>query len=87
MAELDVVQAKIRSSAEDVWRYFYADAAKQKPNEEDQCSDALVTLLQQSKRPVEFDREEHLGDDREGDIWCSSYGLGFGDRMQEALAP
>jgi len=72
LAELDVVQAKIRSSSEDVWRFFYADAAKRKPYREDQCSDALVTLLKQSDRPIAFDREKHLGDDREGDIWCTS---------------
>ncbi len=70
LAELSVVQAKISSSSEDVWRFFYADAVKKKPHKEDQCSDALVSLLKQSDRPLDFDREKHLGDDREGDIWC-----------------
>lgn len=75
LAELDLVQAKIRSSSEDVWRFFFADAENRKPHKEDQCSDALVTLLKQSDRQLAFDREKHLGDDREGDIWCTSNGL------------
>lgn len=75
LAELDRVQAQISSGSEDVWRFFYADAQKLKPNKEDHCSDALVTLLKQSDRRVGFDREKHLGNDREGDIWCNSPGL------------
>ena len=75
LAELGVVQAKITSSSEDVWRFFFADAANRKPHVEDQCSDALVTLLKQSDRALAFDREKHLGDEREGDIWCTGGGL------------
>jgi hypothetical protein len=75
LTELDVVQSKIRSSSEDPWQFFYADVAKRQPKKEDECSDALVTLLKQSDRVVAFDREKHLGEDREGDIWCMSNGL------------
>jgi hypothetical protein len=75
LAELDRVQAKIKSSSEDVWRFFYAHAKSLEPHLEDQCSDALVTLLKQTDRLLEFDREKHLGDDREGDIWCMAKDL------------
>ncbi len=72
LAVLDVVQDKIRSSSEDVWRFFYANLETLEHQTEDWCSDQLVTLLKQSDRRIVFDREKHLGDDREGDISCTS---------------
>lgn len=72
LSELDVVQDKIKSSREDVWRLFYADVSSLTPNVEDRCSDVLVTLLKQSDRGLIFEREKHLGDDRRADICCSS---------------
>lgn len=75
LAELDLVQKKIWSSSEDIWQFFYADIAKLSPKVEDLCSNALVTTLRTSDRQLTFRREEHLGDDREGDIWCTSGGL------------
>lgn len=72
LAELDIVQAKLRSSDADVSQFFFDN---RQPKLEEPCSDALVTLLRQTERPLTFEREPHLGDDREGDIWCRSDAL------------
>lgn len=72
LAELDVVQAKIRSSDADVRNFFYEAGC---PKNEEPCSDVLVTLLRQTSRPLTFTLEPHLGGNREGDIWCESGGL------------
>ena len=69
LAELDIVQAKIKSSDADVRRFFYDGAS---PKLEEPCTDALITLLRQTDRPLTFTIEAHLGDNREGDIWCES---------------
>ena len=74
LSELSIVQAKIRSSDADVWQFFFEN---QQPKHEEPCSDALVTLLRQTERPLTFEREPHLGDNREGDIWCRCGGLGL----------
>lgn len=75
LAELDEVERKIKSSRADVWRFFYANAVDLVAYEEETCSDALFTLLEQSEAEMVFGLEEHLGDDREGDIWCTSNGM------------
>ena len=75
LAALDVVQDKIRSSSEDVWRNFYANLETLEHQKEDWCSDQLVTLLNQSNRGIVFEREKHFGDNREGDISCTSKGM------------
>jgi hypothetical protein len=72
LAELEVVQAKLRSSDADVWQFFFDNS---QPKLEEPCTDALVTLLQHTKRSLTFKREPHLGDNREGDIWCESGNL------------
>ena len=72
LAELDVVQAKIRSSDADVRDFFYE---LDRPKTEDPCSNVLVTLLRETKRPLTFTLEAHLGGNREGDIWCESGSL------------
>lgn len=72
LAEFDVVQAKIKSSDADVWQFFYDGGD---PKKEEPCSDALVTLLRQTKRQLIFTREPHLGDNREGDVWCNGGGF------------
>lgn len=72
LAELDIVQAKLRSSDADVLEFFFDNG---RPKLEEPCSDALVTLLRQTDRPLTFEREPHLGGNREGDIWCRSNGL------------
>lgn len=66
---LEKVQAIITSNPTDSWRNFYKDD-KQTPKEEEDCSDALVDILNQCGSEVRFNREKHLGDDREGDIAC-----------------
>lgn len=72
LAELDIVQAKLWSSDADVWQFFFEN---RQPKLEEPSSDALVTLLRQTERPLTFEREPHLGNDREGDIWCRSDAL------------
>ncbi|MBT9373123.1 hypothetical protein [Rhizobium sp. CSW-27] len=72
LADLADVERKIKSSPADVWRFFYANATELLPYEEEKCSNALFTLLEKSDHNIEFGLEEHLGDDREGDIWCTS---------------
>jgi hypothetical protein len=74
LAELDIVQAKLRSSDADVWQFFFDN---RQPKHEEPCSDALVTLLRQTERPLVFEREPHLGDNREGDVWCRSDSFGL----------
>lgn len=49
LADLDVVQAKIRSSDADVRNFFYEAGC---PKNEEPCSDVLVTLLRQTDRPL-----------------------------------
>ena len=72
LAELDIVQGKIQSSDTDPCKRFYKSYKTLEPNIEDDCSDVVVDLLRQTDRPLSFAREIHLGDNREGDIWCSS---------------
>jgi hypothetical protein len=72
LAELNIVQAKLRSSDADVWQFFFDN---KQPKLEEPCTDALVTLLDHKESPLTFKREPHLGDNREGDIWCESGNL------------
>lgn len=69
LAELDIVQAKIRSDDANSRDLFYGGG---KPKHEEPCNDALVTLLRQTDRSLTFTLEAHLGDNREGDICCDS---------------
>jgi hypothetical protein len=69
LAELEVVQAKVKSDDANSRDLFYFDG---KPKHEEPCSDTLVTLLRQTDRPLRFKREAHLGDNRKGDLWCES---------------
>jgi hypothetical protein len=66
---LEKVQAIITSNPTDSRRNFYKDD-QQTPKEEEHCSDALVDILNQCHSEIQFNREKHLGDDREGDIAC-----------------
>lgn len=69
LAELEVVQAKVKSNDANSRDLFYDSG---KPKHEEPCNDVLVTLLRQTDRRLTFTLEAHLGDDREGDIWCES---------------
>lgn len=69
LAELEVVQAKVKSVDANSRDLFYDGG---KPKREEPCNDVLVTLLRQTQRPLTFTLEAHLGDNREGDIWCES---------------
>lgn len=69
LAELEVVQAKVESNDANSRDLFYESG---KPKSEEPSSDVLVTLLRQTDRPLTFTLEAHLGDNREGDIWCES---------------
>ena len=72
LAELEVVQAKVKSNDTNARDLFYDGG---QPKLEEPCNDTLVTLLRQTDRPLTFTPEMHLGDDREGDIWCESGSL------------
>lgn len=67
---LERVQARIKSDEADCWVGFYRDDRKTSKDEEP-CSDHLKLLLEAEERNVTFNRETHLGNDREGDISCS----------------
>lgn len=69
LAELDVVQAKVKSYDANARDLFYDGG---KPKHEEPCNDVLVTLLRQTQRSLSLTLEAHLGDNREGDIWCES---------------
>ncbi|HET9511386.1 MAG TPA: hypothetical protein VFO80_09570, partial [Sphingomonas sp.] len=69
LAELKIVQAKIKSNDANS-RDLFLDGGK--PKREEPCNDVLVTLLRQTERQFRFTLEAHLGDNREGDIWCES---------------
>lgn len=69
LAELDVVQIKVKSDDANARDLFYDGG---KPKREEPCNDVLVTLLRQAQRSLTFTLEAHLGDNREGDIWCES---------------
>lgn len=69
LAELEVVQAKVESNDTNSRDLFYES---DKPKFEEPSNDVLVTLLRQTDRPLTYTLEVHLGDDREGDIWCES---------------
>lgn len=69
LAELEVVQAQVKSNDANTRDLFYDGG---EPKLEEPCNDVLVTLLRQTDRPLTFTLEAHLGDNREGDIWCES---------------
>lgn len=69
LAELEVVQAKVKSNDANSRGLFYDGG---KPKHEEPSNDVLVTLLRQTDRRLSFTLEAHLGDNREGDIWCES---------------
>ncbi|HIM30561.1 MAG TPA: hypothetical protein EYG57_13570 [Planctomycetes bacterium] len=71
LALLDQAEAMIKSDDIDSWRgFFKSDLAT--PKEEEDCSDALIGILRQLTSKVRFKPENHLGNDREGDIECTA---------------
>lgn len=75
LAELDVVQKKVRSNDAGSVDLFY-DAGK--PKLEPACDASLVTLLRQDdhrsrgERQLTFTLQPRLSGTRAGDIWCAS---------------
>lgn len=61
------MQAKVESNDANSRDLFYDGG---RPKREEPSNDVLVTLLRQTDRPLTFTLEPHLGDNREGDIWC-----------------
>lgn len=71
MAELSLVQQKIRSDDVDSWRGFFDDSSV--PHTEERCRDHLLGLLRQSHflYRLVYHPETHVAADKEVDFTCS----------------
>jgi hypothetical protein len=69
IAELEIVQAKIKSDDVDSRCVFYDD--KHFAHKEERCSSALIGLLRQGMRSIEYTPEQHVSNDKEVDITCA----------------
>jgi hypothetical protein len=67
--ELEIVQARIKSDDVDSRCVFYDD--KKHAHKEERCSSALIGLLRQGVRGIEYTPEQHVSNDKEVDITCS----------------
>tara|TARA_R110002167_G_scaffold243977_2_gene449540 strand:- start:153964 stop:157920 length:3957 start_codon:yes stop_codon:yes gene_type:complete len=67
--ELEIVQARIKSDDVDSRCVFYDD--KKHAHKEERCSSALIGLLRQGVRDIEYTPEQHVSNDKEVDITCS----------------
>jgi len=67
--ELEIVQARIKSDDVDSRCVFYDD--KKYAHKEERCSSALIGLLRQGVRGIEYTPEQHVSNDKEVDITCS----------------
>jgi len=67
--ELAIVQARIKSDDVDSRCVFYDD--KKHAHKEERCSSALIGLLRQGVRGIEYTPEQHVSNDKEVDITCS----------------
>lgn len=67
--ELEVVQAKIKSDDVDSRCAFYDD--NKVAHKEERCSSALIGLLRQGVKGIEYTPELHIANDKEVDITCA----------------
>jgi len=76
LEELEVVQAKIKSSDTDCRTMFFDDYGK--PFGEEKCRDRLLDILRQSIIDIELIPEAHVANEKRVDITCS---VGSGIRL------
>ncbi len=67
--ELETVQARIKSDDVDSRCIFYDD--NNFAHQEERCSSALIGLLRQGVKGIEYTPELHVANDKEVDITCS----------------